>query len=284
MAQPLALFAQRLLAPGSKPWSPRRAHQLGRRVSRQRRPRLSSSCRCRATARSRRRSCLTAAAELLVAAVGVEQSSWYDGAQAGAARTGRTCDQALGATARSRARGAAQGIRPRRPSRRRGARARGRARPRGRARRGRRDPRPRRSPPARRAPPRRMLRRQPRRSRRVASAPSRRPIACARIVFPAPVSPVIAVRPAAGVSSPSRTRTRFSMRRLRSKGPAVAGEEGHFGQRGEPRSCSPMRASARAPGGARRRRARRRVRSPAHPACGSRRAGRVRAGRRVAGR
>ena len=60
----------------------------------------------------------------------------------------------------------------------------------------RRAPRPRGSPPAGRARPRR-------RPRRAAApivpaspfAPSRRPIAWARIVFPAPVSPVIAVRP-----------------------------------------------------------------------------------------
>src|SRR5688500_6132485 len=67
-------------------------------------------------------------------------------------------------------------------------------------------------------------------------APRRSPIAWARIVFPAPVSPVIAVRPVAGDSSPSRTRTRFSMRRLRSKGPAVAGEKRDLGERGEQRA------------------------------------------------
>ncbi len=49
-----------------------------------------------------------------------------------------------------------------------------------------------------------------------ARAPSRSPIACAKIVFPAPVSPVTAFRPDANDSSALRIRTRFSIRRLRS--------------------------------------------------------------------
>src|SRR5439155_12667010 len=64
-------------------------------------------------------------------------------------------------------------------------------------------------------------------------APSSSPTACARIVFPAPVSPVIAFRPGANASSASRIRTRFSIRSLRSKGLAVAAEEGVFGERRE---------------------------------------------------
>ena len=42
--------------------------------------------------------------------------------------------------------------------------------------------------------------------------PSRSPTAWARIVFPAPVSPVIAFRPGASSRSASRMSTRFSMR------------------------------------------------------------------------
>ena len=47
-------------------------------------------------------------------------------------------------------------------------------------------------------------------------APSRSPIACARIVFPAPVSPVIAFSPGPSSSSASRMSTRFSIRSRRS--------------------------------------------------------------------
>src|SRR5204862_6471877 len=65
--------------------------------------------------------------------------------------------------------------------------------------------------------------------------PSRRPIAWARIVLPAPVSPVIAFRPGASDSSASRIRTRFSIRRLRSKGLAVPVEERHLRQQREQR-------------------------------------------------
>ena len=46
--------------------------------------------------------------------------------------------------------------------------------------------------------------------------PSSRPTAWARIVFPAPVSPVIAFRPGESSSSASRISTRFSIRRRRS--------------------------------------------------------------------
>ena len=49
-----------------------------------------------------------------------------------------------------------------------------------------------------------------------ARAPSSSPIACAKIVLPAPVSPVTAFRPGANASSASRMRTRFSIRRRRS--------------------------------------------------------------------
>src|SRR5215213_11483132 len=69
--------------------------------------------------------------------------------------------------------------------------------------------------------------------------PSSSPIAWVRIVLPAPVSPVIAVSPAPGARSPSRTSTRFSIRRLRSKGPAVAAEERHLGQAREERALLP---------------------------------------------
>src|SRR5438128_1767121 len=89
-------------------------------------------------------------------------------------------------------------------------------------------------------------------------APRRRPIAWARIVLPAPVSPVIAFSPAAKSSSASRISTRLSIRSRRSTttmvvaapvGPlrpgrswplepwlgrerlAVAAEEGRLGQR-----------------------------------------------------
>ena len=51
--------------------------------------------------------------------------------------------------------------------------------------------------------------------------PSRRPTACARIVLPAPVSPVIAFSPGASSSSASRMSTRFSMRSRRSIGVIV---------------------------------------------------------------
>ena len=50
-------------------------------------------------------------------------------------------------------------------------------------------------------------------------APSSRPTAFVRIVFPAPVSPVIAFRPGASSSSASRMRTRFEMRRVRNTSP-----------------------------------------------------------------
>src|SRR5206468_4126168 len=66
--------------------------------------------------------------------------------------------------------------------------------------------------------------------------PSRSPIACARTVLPAPVSPVIAFRPGANDSSARRIRTRFSIRRLRSKGLAVPVEEGHLGEEGQQRA------------------------------------------------
>ena len=91
-------------------------------------------------------------------------------------------------------------------------------------------------------------------------APSRSPTACVRIVLPAPVSPVIAVRPAPGASSPSRTSTRFSIRRLRSKGPAVAAEERHLGERREQGALlADARDRARPRGRARRRGDRRRA-------------------------
>src|SRR4051794_27317409 len=61
-------------------------------------------------------------------------------------------------------------------------------------------------------------------------APSSRPSAWARIVLPAPVSPVIAFSPGAGSSSASRMRTRFSMRSLRTKGLPVPPEEGRLGK------------------------------------------------------
>src|ERR671919_645010 len=61
-------------------------------------------------------------------------------------------------------------------------------------------------------------------------APRSRPTACARIVLPAPVSPVIAFRPGAKPSSAARMRTRFSIRSLRSKGVVVAAEEGRLRQ------------------------------------------------------
>ena len=81
-------------------------------------------------------------------------------------------------------------------------------------------------------------------------APSRRPIACARIVLPAPVSPVITFSPGANASSASRIRTRFSIRRLRSKGLAVAVEEGHLGQqREQARSLAEPRPSTALPAG-----------------------------------
>src|SRR5262245_23009023 len=66
-------------------------------------------------------------------------------------------------------------------------------------------------------------------------APSSRPIACERIVLPAPVSPVMAFSPGASSSSASRMSTRFSMRSLRSKGLAVAMDEGRLRQDGEQR-------------------------------------------------
>ena len=47
-------------------------------------------------------------------------------------------------------------------------------------------------------------------------APSRSPTACARIVLPAPVSPVTALSPGAKARSASRMRTKLSMRRRRS--------------------------------------------------------------------
>ena len=50
-------------------------------------------------------------------------------------------------------------------------------------------------------------------------APSSSPTALERMVLPAPVSPVIAFRPASSSSSASRIRTRFSMRRRRSTRP-----------------------------------------------------------------
>ena len=90
-------------------------------------------------------------------------------------------------------------------------------------------------------------------------APSSSPIACARIVFPAPVSPVIAFSPGASASSASRIRTRFSMRRLRSK--ASCGSGGRRSPRAgsragallaDPRDARDLRAGAR-PRGARRR-------------------------------
>src|SRR4029453_4099113 len=70
-------------------------------------------------------------------------------------------------------------------------------------------------------------------------AASKRRIACARIVLPAPVSPVITFSPDANGSSARRIRTRFSIRRLRSKGFAVTVEEGHLGkQREQPASVA----------------------------------------------
>src|SRR4029453_18411074 len=67
-------------------------------------------------------------------------------------------------------------------------------------------------------------------------APSSSPIACARIVLPAPVSPVITFSPGPKDSSASLMSTRFSMRRLRSKRLAVAVEERHLWQQREQRA------------------------------------------------
>ena len=108
--------------------------------------------------------------------------------------------------------------------------------------------------------------------------------------MPAPVSPVIAFSPDANGSSASRIRTRFSIRRLRSKGVAVAVEEGHLGEQREQRA--PVAEADRGlPSGARARRprCRRRSLSPrcvrsASSRCGRRARGRAerRAGARAA--
>ena len=97
------------------------------------------------------------------------------------------------------------------------ARSRARARPRAAAPRAQPAPRRRRSRRARRARPRRTPR-SPSEPTDDASAraPSSSPIAWAKIVLPAPVSPVTAFSPGANDSSASRMRTRFSIRSLRS--------------------------------------------------------------------
>jgi hypothetical protein len=60
-------------------------------------------------------------------------------------------------------------------------------------------------------------------------------MAWARIVFPAPVSPVIAFRPGASSSSASRISTRFSIRSLASKVLLEPLEERRFGRRRQKR-------------------------------------------------
>ena len=102
-------------------------------------------------------------------------------------------------------------------------------------------------------------------------APSRRPIAWARIVFPAPVSPVIAFSPGPGSRSASRISTRFSIRSLRSKGLPVAAEEGRLGQvREEARLLAEPSDDALAGARARPPAARRRAPRAARRPCGSR--------------
>src|SRR5580765_208846 len=56
------------------------------------------------------------------------------------------------------------------------------------------------------------------------------------MVLPAPVSPVMTFKPGANGRSARRIRTRFSIRRLRSKGLSVAVEEGHLGQQRQQRA------------------------------------------------
>ena len=81
--------------------------------------------------------------------------------------------------------------------------------------------------------------------------------------MPAPVSPVITFSPDANGSSASRIRTRFSIRRLRSKGVAVAVEEGHLGeQREQPAPVAEPDRGLAVRGRARRPRRRRRSLSP----------------------
>ena len=174
-------------------------------------------------------------------------------ARGGAARTGRTWRSAAPQPRRDLPVRPPSPMRTRASGRRRtpAARQRVRARPRGAPRRVPRAPRPPRSRRARRARPRHRPRGLPGPIAAASPrAPRRSPIACAKIVFPAPVSPVTALRPPARSSSASRMRTRFSIRRLRSKALAVTLHEARLGQGGEQRPVGPE-AHHHPPAGAR---------------------------------